>query len=49
MIDNRISKDYDHEIDDSLKEITDTTILLNFQKAIVSLYPHLIPIHAFLI
>ncbi|MDZ4630549.1 hypothetical protein ORN01_16350 [Bacillus cereus] len=47
MIDNRISKDYDHEIDDSLKEITDTTILLNFQKAIVSLYPHLIPIHAF--
>ncbi|WP_088044658.1 hypothetical protein [Bacillus sp. EAC] len=47
MIDKRTIKSYDHEIDDALKEISDTTILLNFQKAIVSLYPHLIPIQAF--
>jgi hypothetical protein len=47
VIDKRQSKDNDHEIDDALQDITDTTILLNFQKAIVSLYPHLIPIHAF--
>jgi hypothetical protein len=47
VIDKRLSKDKDHEIEDALQEITDTTILLNFQKAIVSLYPHLIPINAF--
>jgi hypothetical protein len=47
VIDKRVSRDSDHEIDDALKEILDTSILLNFQKAIVSLYPHLIPIHAF--
>lgn len=47
MIDKRIIKTYDHEIDEALKEISDTTILLNFQKAIISLYPHLIPIQAF--
>ncbi|MGE8204692.1 hypothetical protein ACQKP0_09015 [Heyndrickxia sp. NPDC080065] len=47
MIDKRVIKDNDHEIDAALQEISDTTILLNFQKAAVSLYPHLIPIHAF--
>lgn len=47
MIDKRTIKVNDHEIDDALHEITDTETLLNFQKAIVSLYPHLIPIHAF--
>lgn len=47
MIDKRISKVIDHEIDEALNEITDTSILLNFQKGIVSLYPSLIPIHAF--
>ena len=47
VIDKRVSRDNDHEIDDALKEISDTSILLNFQKAIVSLYPHLIPIQAF--
>lgn len=29
-----------------MSELTDTDILLNFQQAITSLYPHLIPIHA---
>ncbi|MCM3405342.1 MULTISPECIES: hypothetical protein [Bacillaceae] len=46
MIDKRLSKDYEHEIDEALQEISDTSILLNFQQAIVSLYPHLIPIYA---
>jgi len=46
MIDNRILKIKNHEIDDSLSKLTDTKILLNFQQAITSLYPHLIPIHA---
>lgn len=30
MIDNRILKDYDYEIDDFLKEIIDIIILFNF-------------------
>lgn len=47
MIDNRTIKESDHEIDEALGKITDTEILLNFQKAISSLYPHLIPIYAF--
>ncbi|MGG0391607.1 hypothetical protein ABEZ76_27060 [Priestia megaterium] len=47
MIDNRLSKIKNHEVDDSLSELTDTEILLNFQQAITSLYPHLIPIHAY--
>ncbi|UPM52590.1 hypothetical protein [Gottfriedia acidiceleris] len=47
MIDKRKIKTNNHEIDDELQEISDSTILLNFQNAIVSLYPHLIPIHAF--
>ncbi|WP_028390719.1 hypothetical protein [Bacillus cihuensis] len=47
MIDKRLIRDNDHDIEDALQEISDTTILINFQKAIVSLYPHLIPIHAF--
>ncbi|MED1567632.1 hypothetical protein [Bacillus paramycoides] len=47
MIDKRDLKDNDHEIDNALNEITDTSILLNFQKTIVNLYPQLIPIHAF--
>ncbi|MGE7717474.1 hypothetical protein ACQKME_24910, partial [Priestia megaterium] len=46
MIDNRLSKIKNHEVDDSLSTLTDTDILLNFQQAITSLYPHLIPIHA---
>jgi hypothetical protein len=46
VIDKRLSKDYEHEIDEALQEISDTSILLNFQQAIVSLYPHLIPIYA---
>jgi len=46
MIDNRLSKIKNHEVDDSLCELTDTDILLNFQQAITSLYPHLIPIYA---
>ncbi|WP_407545278.1 hypothetical protein [Priestia sp. HNGD-A6] len=46
MIDNRLSKIMNHEVDDALSELTDTDILLNFQQAIKSLYPHLIPIHA---
>ena len=44
MIDNRHLKEFEHEIDDALQGISDTSILLNFQQAIVSLYPHLIPI-----
>ncbi|KRF21771.1 hypothetical protein ASG93_30755 [Paenibacillus sp. Soil787] len=47
MIDRRNSKDFDHEIEKGLEEISDTAILLNFSNAIKSLYPHLIPIHAF--
>ncbi|MFP7296911.1 hypothetical protein [Neobacillus niacini] len=47
MIDNRRLKKFEHEIDDALQGISDTSILLNFQQAIVSLYPHLIPIYAF--
>jgi len=47
MIDKRLLKEINHEIDESLQGISDTTILLNFQKAIVSLYPHLIPINAY--
>lgn len=46
MIDRRLSKDFDHELDDGLKEISDTEIVLNFNNAIVSLYPHLIPVYA---
>ncbi|MGM0885104.1 MAG: hypothetical protein ACQEXQ_29185 [Bacillota bacterium] len=46
MIDRRVLKVYDHEIDDGLNEISDTAILLNFNSAIYSLYPHLIPIYA---
>ena len=46
MIDNRLSKIKNHEVDAALSELTDTDILLNFQQAITSLYPHLIPIHA---
>ncbi|RDW17665.1 hypothetical protein [Oceanobacillus chungangensis] len=46
MIDNRRLKEFEHEIDDDLQGISDTSILLNFQQAIVSLYPHLIPINA---
>jgi len=46
MIDNRLSKIKNHEVDDALSELTDTDILLNFQQAITSLYPHLIRIHA---
>ncbi|MDU9690101.1 hypothetical protein O0Q50_02890 [Priestia aryabhattai] len=46
MIDNRLRKIKNHEIDDSLSELTDTEVLLNFQRAITSLYPHLIRIHA---
>ncbi|MCQ9285173.1 hypothetical protein NQ129_25740 [Priestia aryabhattai] len=46
MIDNRFSKIKNHEVDDALSELTDTDILLNFQQAITSLYPPLIPIHA---
>jgi hypothetical protein len=47
VIDKRRLKDFEHDIDDALQVISDTSILLNFQKAIVSLYPHLIPINAF--
>jgi hypothetical protein len=47
VIDKRDLKEFEHEIDDTLQEISDTSILLNFQQAIVSLYPHLIPINAF--
>lgn len=47
MIDNRSSKVFDHDIDENLQSLSDTSIVLNFQKAIVDLYPHLIPIHAF--
>ncbi|AKP76697.1 hypothetical protein AS52_01732 [Priestia megaterium Q3] len=46
MIDNRLRKIKNHEINDSLSELTDTEVLLNFQRAITSLYPHLIRIHA---
>lgn len=47
MIDNRRLKEFEQEVDEALQEISDTSILLNFQQAIVSLYPHLIPIYAF--
>jgi hypothetical protein len=47
LIDNRYLKEFKHEIDEALQRISDTSILLNFQQAIVDLYPHLIPIHAF--
>jgi hypothetical protein len=47
MIDNRRLKEFEHDIDEALQGISDTSILLNFQQAIVSLYPHLIPINAF--
>lgn len=47
MIDKRDLKEFEHEIDDTLQGISDTSILINFQQAIVSLYPHLIPINAF--
>lgn len=47
VIDNRRLKEFEHEIDDALQGISDTSILLNFQQAIVSLYPHVIPINAF--
>ena len=47
MIDKRHLKEFEHEVDEGLQGISDTSILLNFQRAIVSLYPHLIPIYAF--
>jgi len=47
MIDNRLLKEFEHETDEALQGISDTSILLNFQQALVSLYPHLIPIYAF--
>jgi hypothetical protein len=47
MIDIRRNKEFKHEMDEALQGISDTSILMNFQQAIVSLYPHLIPIYAF--
>ncbi|WP_245600159.1 hypothetical protein [Paenibacillus harenae] len=47
LIDRRNSKLFDHEIELGLNEISDTEILINFSNALTSLYPHLIPIHAF--
>ncbi|RHW43433.1 hypothetical protein D1B31_01875 [Neobacillus notoginsengisoli] len=47
MIDNRLLKEFEHETDEALQGISDTSIIMNFQQAIVSLYPHLIPISAF--
>lgn len=47
MIDNRHIKVFDHEIDEALQGLSDTTILLNFQQAITNLYPYLIPIYAY--
>jgi hypothetical protein len=46
MIDRRTKKEEGCEIEKGLANISDTQILLNFQRAITSLYPHLIPIRA---
>ena len=46
MIDRRTKKEEECEIEKSLENISDTHILLNFQRAVISLYPHLVPILA---
>lgn len=46
MIDRRTKKEEGCEVEERLANISDTQILLNFQRAITSLYPHLIPILA---
>lgn len=46
MIDRRTKKEEGCEIEEGLENISDTQILLNFQRAIISLYPHLVPILA---
>jgi hypothetical protein len=38
VIDNRANKVIDHEIDDALKDLSDTEVLINFQKAIISCF-----------
>ena len=47
MIDNRHIKVFNHDIDEALQGLSDTSIILNFQKAITNLYPYLIPIYAY--
>ena len=47
MIDRRIARNNPHEIEESLKDLSDTEVLLNFCNALKSLYPNLIPIFAF--
>lgn len=47
MIDRRISKVFDHEVENELIELSDTEILINFSDALTALYPSLIPICAF--
>lgn len=47
MIDRRRIKTFGHEVEQELLNVTDTSILINFSAALTSLYPHLVPIHAF--
>ncbi|NOU94583.1 hypothetical protein GC093_15340 [Paenibacillus sp. LMG 31456] len=47
MIDRRRTKTFGHELEQELLNVTDTSILINFSDALTSLYPHLVPIHAF--
>ena len=47
MIDRRIVKTNNHELDEALSNLSDTDIILNFGRALKDLYPHLIPIIAF--
>lgn len=44
MIDSRIDKKIENDIEISLEEITDTEIMMNFQETLCKLYPHLTPI-----
>ncbi|MUT68327.1 hypothetical protein [Paenibacillus sp. NEAU-GSW1] len=47
MIDRRKIKLFNHDIEDDLNHVSDTEILINFNNALTSLYPYLIPINAF--
>ncbi len=41
------SKNFEHEIDEEVAKLSDTEILMNFNKAIKAIYPYLIKIQAY--
>ena len=42
MIDNRTIKNQHQEIDKQLKNLSDTEIILEFSRLLISIYPHLV-------